>query len=74
MMPESPLRQIKFFLMNFKVDTEDEVDLADISDLEDNALQTRTGENTTHYYLQNRAREQIMQCTDKDLDMDDSKQ
>ena len=53
--------------MNFKVDTEDEVDL------EDNVLQTRTGENTTHYYLQNRAREQIMQCTDKDLDMDDSK-
>ena len=52
--------------MNFKVD------LADISDLDDNALQTITGENTT-YYLQKRAREQIMQWTDKDLDMDDSK-
>ena len=47
---------------NFKVNTEDEIDLTDISDLEDNALQTRTGENTTYYYLCRRGPETRLCC------------
>ena len=52
---------------NFKIDTEDEFDLADFSDEEDKTLQA----SARLLSAGEKARDKIMQWTDKDLDMDD---
>ena len=53
---------------NFKIDTEDEFDLADFSDEEDKTLQA----SARLLSAGEKARDKIMQWTDKDLDIDDS--
>ena len=53
---------------NFKIDTEDEFDLADFSDEEDKTLQA----SARLLSAGEKARDKIMQWTDKDLDMDGS--
>ena len=52
---------------NFKIDTEDEFDLADFSDEENKTLQA----SARVLSAGEKARDNIMQWTDKDLDMDD---